>query len=148
MNKVLIMASVVAAAATAACGPQPTTTGAGDTAADTQSLTVTLPAGDVGAGRQAFMDLRCTACHAVASEPDFPRPVSANPGPPIGPGMARSDPSYVATAIMTPSHAISPNISPEVRANIEDVLSPMGDYSHVMTVRQMVDLHAYVRSVK
>jgi hypothetical protein len=106
-----------------------------------------LPAGDVAAGRQAFLDLKCTACHAVPSEPAFPRPVSANSGPPIDVGMARSDASYVAAAIMTPSHAISPNISPEVRANIEGVLSPMGDFSHVMTVRQMVDLHAYLRSL-
>jgi hypothetical protein len=148
MNQVLIIAGVVVVAATAGCGQQPATTSAGNAAADTPSVTVTLPAGDAGAGRQAFMDLKCTACHAVASEPDFPRPVSANPGPPIGPGIARSDPSYVAAAIMTPSHAISPNISPEVRANIEGVLSPMGDFSHVMTVRQMVDLHAYLRSVK
>jgi hypothetical protein len=146
MSKTFILVGVVVVTATA-CGPQPATTGAG-AGADTPSVTVTLPAGDVAAGRQAFMDLKCTACHAVASEPDFPRPVSANPGPPIGPGTARSDPSYLAAAIMTPSHAISPNISPEVRANIEGVLSPMGDFSRVMTVRQMVDLHAYLRSVK
>jgi hypothetical protein len=30
------------------------------------------------------------ACQAVASEPAFPRPVSANPGPPIETGVARS----------------------------------------------------------
>jgi hypothetical protein len=104
--------------------------------------------GDAGAGRQAFIDLKCTACHAVASESELPKPVSANPGPALGPGTAKSDPSYLAAAIMTPSHAISPNISSEVRANIEGVLSPMGDFSRVMTVRQMIDLHAYVRSIK
>jgi hypothetical protein len=94
------------------------------------------------------MDLKCTACHAVASEPAFPKPVSASPGPTLGPGTAKSDPSYLTAAIMTPSHSISPNISPDVRAAIEGVLSPMGDFSHVMTVRQMIDLHAYVRSIK
>lgn len=147
MSRTFITGLVVAIASVA-CGQQPPTTGGGGAAAEPPSVTVTLPAGDVAAGRQAFLDLSCTACHAVASEPDFPRPVSANPGPPIGPGTARSDPSYLAAAIMTPSHAISPNISPEVRANIEGVLSPMGDYSYAMTVRQMVDLHAYLRSVK
>jgi hypothetical protein len=116
---------------------------------DTETaVALAWPMGDASAGRQAFMDLKCTACHAVPSEPDFPRPVSANLGPSLGPGTARSDPSYLAAAIMTPSHAISPNISPEVRARIEGVLSPMGDFGRVMTVRQMVDLHAYVRSVK
>jgi mono/diheme cytochrome c family protein len=145
MRKVLIMAGVAVAAA--ACSPQPASTGVGTTGSDTP-VTVTLPAGDIGAGRQAFIDLKCTACHAVASEPAFPRPVSANPGPPIDAGIARSDASYVAAAIVTPAHAISPNISPEVRDNIEGVLSPMGDFSGVMTVRQMVDLHAYLRSLE
>lgn len=55
--------------------------------------------------------------------------------------------TWLVAAIMTPSHAISPNTGPEVRAAIEGRLSPMGDYSHAMTVRQMVDLHAYPRSV-
>jgi hypothetical protein len=51
-------------------------------------------------------------------------------------------------SIMTPSHAISINIGDELRASLSDVLSPMGDFSRVMTVRQLVDLRAYVRSVK
>jgi hypothetical protein len=141
------MMACIVAATTLACGPQPASSGAGTAGTETP-ITVAWPAGDVSAGRQAFMDLKCTACHAVASEPDFPKPVSANPGPPIGPGTARTDPSYLTAAIMTPSHAISPNISPEVRASIEGVLSPMGDFSRVMTVRQMVDVYAYLRSVR
>jgi hypothetical protein len=46
------------------------------------------------------------------------------------------------------SAAISINVSDEVRASLGGVLSPMGDVSRVMTLRQLVDLHAYVRSVK
>lgn len=42
---------------------------------------------------------------------------------------------------------MSTNISKEVRPRLEGVLSPMGDFSRVMTVRQLVDLHAYVRSI-
>ncbi len=138
---------VVVATMVACSGSPPASSGAVASGAATP-IAVAWPTGDVSAGRQAFQDLKCTACHAVASEPGFPKPVSANPGPPIGPGTARSDPSYLATAIMTPSHALSPNIGPEVRANVEGVLSPMGDFSRVMTVRQMVDLYAYLRSVK
>jgi hypothetical protein len=104
--------------------------------------------GDVEAGRQAFLDLRCTACHAVPSESGFPAPVSANPGPPIDVRLASRDVSYLMASIMTPSHAISTNIGDEMRARLSGVLSPMGDFSRVMTVRQLVDLHAYIRSVK
>jgi hypothetical protein len=114
MSKRVMLVGLVAAA-TLACGSQPATPGAGTTGTTTP-VTVAWPAGDVSAGRQAFMDLKCTACHAVASEADFPKPVSANPGPPIGPGTAKSDPPYLVAAILTPSHAISPNISPEVRS--------------------------------
>ena len=138
----------VAVISAAACGPQPASTGAGGTGSGHSSVTVTLPAGDVKAGRQAFLDLKCTACHAVPSEPEFPAPVSVNPGPPISAQLASRDVSYLMTAIMSPSHAISTNTSSEVRARLEGVLSPMGDFSHVMTVRQLVDLHAFLRSVK
>jgi hypothetical protein len=127
MNRFLITLGIVASA-TAACGQQSAGTTEGTADTDARSVTVALPAGDVAAGRQAFLDLKCTACHAVPSEPEFPQPVSANPGPSIGPALASSDVSYVVAAIMTPSHAISPNISPEVRANIEGVLSPMGGF--------------------
>lgn len=148
MSKVLVMVGVIAISA-AACGPQPASTGSGGAAADTSSVTVTLPVGDVKAGRQAFMDLKCTACHAVPSEPEFPAPVSANPAPPINARLAGRDVSYLAAAIMTPSHEISLNSSDEVlRAHLAGALSPMGDFSRAMTVRQLVDLHAYLRSIK
>lgn len=146
MNRTLIILGIVVSATAACEQPSP---GINQEMSDTDvsSVTVALPAGDVAAGRQAFLDLKCTACHTVLSEPEFPQPVSANPGPPIGPGLASRDVSYVLAAIMAPSHAISPNISPEVRANIEGVLSPMGDFSRVMTVRQLIDLHAYVSAL-
>ena len=148
MRKVLIMVGVIAISA-AACGPQPASTGSAETGGVTPSVTLTLPAGDVKAGRQAFMDFKCTACHAVPSEPEFPPPVSAKLAPPINARLAGSDVSYLAAAIVTPSHEISLNSSDEVlRAHLKGVLSPMGDFSHVMTVRQLVDLHAYLRSIK
>ena len=34
----------------------------------------------------------------------------------------------------------------EVRAGVAGVLSPMGDYSESMTVRQLLDLIAYLQS--
>ena len=94
------------------------------------------------------MDLRCTACHAVPSEPEFAAPVSANPGPPIDARVGARDVSYLVTAMVSPSHELSPGLDEEVRAQLAGVLSPMGDFSRVMTVRQLVDLQAFLRSVK
>jgi hypothetical protein len=111
-------------------------------------VTVTLPVGDVQAGRKAFVDLKCTACHAVPSESEFPAPVSANPGPPIDARVGGRDVSYLVTAIATPSHELSASLDEAVRAQLAGALSPMGDFSHAMTVRQLVDLQAYLRSVR
>lgn len=116
--------------------------------AGSQAVTVTLPVGEVQAGRKAFVDLKCKVCHAVPSEPEFPAPVSANPGPPIDARVGGRDMSYLATAIVSPSHELSVDLDEAVRAQLAGVLSPMGDFSHTMTVRQLVDLQAYLRSVK
>ena len=141
MSKVAIVLSVIAI--TAACNQPPS-----GRDAQSQALTVMLPVGDAQAGRKAFVDLKCTACHAVPSETEFPAPVSANPGPPIDARVAGRDMSYLATSIVSPSHALSSGIDETVRAQLAGVLSPMGDFSHTMTVRQLADLHAYLRSVK
>jgi Cytochrome c len=139
VNKAYVALFVVAVAA--ACNQPPRDAGS-------QAVTVTLPVGDVQAGRKAFVDLKCTACHAVPSESEFPAPVSANPGPPIDARVGGRDVSYLATAIVSPSHELSSGLDEAVRAQLAGVLSPMGDFSHTMTVRQLVDLQTYLRSVK
>jgi hypothetical protein len=113
-----------------------------------QAATATFSGGNAQAGRQAFADLKCTACHAVPSESDFPAPISANPGPPIDARVSGRDASYLTTAIVSPSHELSSGLDDSVRAQLAGVLSPMGDFSHTMTVRQLIDLQAYLRSVK
>lgn len=139
MNEAVVALCVAGVAA--ACNQSPR-----DTAS--QAVTVTLPIGDAQAGRKAFVDLKCAACHAVASESGFPSPVSADPGPPIDARVGGRDVSYLATAIVSPSHELSSGLEEAVRAQLAGVLSPMGDFSHTMTVRQLVDLQAYLRSVK
>jgi hypothetical protein len=139
-----VLAVIVAVSAGVACGPAP------EEPAVLQSSTVTvaLPEGDAQAGRGAFQDLRCTACHAVSGDPQMPAPISATPGPPIDAALAGRDISYLLASILTPSHAISVRTAEDVRANLEGVLSPMGDFSRSMTVRQLIDIHAYIRSVR
>jgi hypothetical protein len=139
VNKACVALFVVAVAAS--CNQPPSDAGS-------QAVTVALPIGDVSAGRKAFVDLKCTACHAVPSESEFPAPVSANPGPSIDARVGGRDVSYLVTAIVSPSHELSPSTDEKVRAQLTGVLSPMGDFSQTMTVRQLVDLQAYLRSVK
>lgn len=106
-----------------------------------------LRGGDPSEGRQAFLDLKCTVCHRVTGETDFPEPVGDLQGPVLDATLGSRPEGYVATAIIAPSHSISINVSDEVKAEMSGVLSPMADYSGVMTVRQMLDLMAYLETV-
>ena len=52
--------------------------------------------------------------------------------------------AYLLTAIIDPSHELSPTFD---RSRIDTGgESIMGDYSYVMTVRQLLDLVAFLRS--
>jgi len=102
-----------------------------------------LPKGDPAAGQRAFADLRCHACHRVASG-HFPEPV-ATPDVPvvIGPRQASFPQARLIESIVAPSHTV-PNHLPTVRSGS---LSRMGDYTDVMSVRQLIDLVAFVQSL-
>jgi hypothetical protein len=144
MARSLVALSFVVFAA--AC-TQPGTQSAAEVA-ESQTATMTLPAGNAADGRQAFLDLKCTACHSVPSETGFPAPVTMKPAPPIDARLGGRDVSYLLTALVSPSHELSPDIGEDVRAQLSGSLSPMGDFSRVMTVRQLVDLHAFIRSLR
>jgi hypothetical protein len=101
-----------------------------------------LPAGDPVAGKQAFVELQCWACHNVVGHPDVPQPVSVPPGPAIDADTGRALSGVIATSIVIPSHSISGKKGPWD----ESELSPMGDYTDEMTVRQLIDLVAFIKS--
>ena len=114
-------------------------------APDTEHTKIDLvaPAGDPQAGRQAFVALGCGSCHAVQGDRELSRPVTSAPVPVLGPAHGKLSPGKIASAIVSPSHTVSK----EVQAKTEGKLSPMADFSASMTVRQLVDVVAYVRSL-
>lgn len=116
---------------------------------ESREIELTLPRGTVKAGRQAFIDLRCVACHRAPDDPaaDFPEPISASPGPDLGSRQAVRGAAYLATTIVLPTHEISVDPSDELVHDTEEVTSPMGDITHVMTVRQFFDLIEYLESL-
>lgn len=104
-----------------------------------------LPDGDARHGQQVFVELRCNACHRVDGL-DLPTPVADPPVPVVLGGVVqqvRTD-GELAAAIIEPSHRISPGYRlTQVRAGN---LSRMGDYSEQMTVRELIDLVAFLQS--
>jgi mono/diheme cytochrome c family protein len=104
----------------------------------------TLPGGDAARGRRVFADLECYKCHAVAGG-NFP-PAGADPnnaGPELT-GMGPYHPAeYFAESVLDSNAVIveGPGYTgPDGR-------SIMPGYADSMTVTQLVDLVAYLRSL-
>lgn len=95
--------------------------------------------GDPVRGKAAFVELECYRCHTVSGEEGLPDPKSAVDAIGLGGDVQeiRTD-GYLVTSIIHPSHRIRP-------AQAVEGESAMPDYSR-MTVRQLVDLVAYLQS--
>jgi hypothetical protein len=100
-----------------------------------------LPKGHAETGRAVFQKMGCTSCHKVAWETDFPDPTASVEAPMLTARLAQLTPGYVATSIAAPSY----NVGDPYRHYVPGGLSPMADYSGAMTVRDLVDLVAYLQ---
>jgi hypothetical protein len=98
--------------------------------------------GDPERGKAAFVELGCHQCHPVAGV-DLPPP-SGDSKISLGLGgrvhEVRTD-GYLVASIIHPSHKI--RRYPGVGDSDE---SPMPDYTNQMTVRQLVDVVAFLQS--
>jgi hypothetical protein len=87
-------------------------------------------------------------CHGVAGEKEF-SPIAELQGPTLNATLQLQSASDIAAAIIAPSHSLSVRTSEAVKAQMwRQGMSPMGDFSRVLTVRQLADLLAYLRSVR
>jgi hypothetical protein len=106
--------------------------------------------GDIGAGRQAFLDHRCHQCHSVANERFPPLAGADRPIFELG-GETTMVRSYadLTTSIINPNHAISERYRDQelVRSTTIPLESPMPMPNlDTMTVRQLIDIVAYLDS--
>jgi hypothetical protein len=76
----------------------------------------------------------------VAGAEGLPTPTSANPGPTLGHYQAEKGAATLGMSIFDPSHEISATVKER-----DDDLSPMPDFTRVMTVRQFLDLIAFLQ---
>ena len=121
-----------------------------------------LPTGDAAAGRQTFIDLKCTVCHPVRGSQGLPAVENKEPGPDLGVTLQGQSRSVIVNSIVAPDHVnvedveLWTDLTPEERVwlgpgqvplaqEVERTPSRMGNYLHVMTVRQLTDLVAYLR---
>jgi mono/diheme cytochrome c family protein len=90
-----------------------------------------LTTGDASQGRQAFADLKCFTCHRVMGDAEFSSPMLS--GPDLGSLQAGLAANQIADSIVAPAH--------------DNGESSMGDYSKIVTVRQLTDLIAYIHTL-
>jgi hypothetical protein len=107
-----------------------------------EATTLVMPKGHAEDGREAFRDLGCVSCHQVTWDAEMGQPVSENPGPLLDDKLRRKTSGSVATSIIAPSH----HIGEEYVQIADDALSPMGDFTKTMTVRQLIDVVEYLRT--
>ncbi|MDE2320483.1 MAG: c-type cytochrome [candidate division NC10 bacterium] len=111
-----------------------------------------IPAGDHHAGRQVFVDFECFKCHEVAGE-DFPAPKAeqGNVGPALS-GMGAMHPAeYFLETMIDPNASVAWRIKhhkDEKKGYLgADGKSKMPSYNETMTVQQLIDLVAYMKSL-
>jgi mono/diheme cytochrome c family protein len=111
-----------------------------------------IPAGDHDAGRQVFVDFECFKCHEVVGE-DFPAPKAeqGDVGSPLS-GMGAMHPAeYFVETIIDPNASVAWRIKHH-KAETKGYLGPDGttkmpSYNDSMTVQQLIDLVAYMKSL-
>jgi len=138
-----------------ACGPSE----------DSNSVMVRMvfPKGDAAAGRQAFIDLKCTVCHPVKGSQGLPAVENKEPGPDLGVTLQGQPRSVIVNSIVAPDHVnvegaelwtdltaeervwLGPGLIP-MKQEVERTPSRMGNYLQVMTVRELTDLVAYLEA--
>jgi len=103
-----------------------------------------LPEGDIEAGKTAFIELGCYACHTVAGE-DLPVEKLDSPliSLELG-GKIRQVKTYgeLITSIINPDHIMSPEYAKTLdeHAKAGRIESPMPSFNDRMTVSQLIDL--------
>lgn len=109
--------------------------------------TLAWPAGDPEAGRDAFIRVGCAACHAVEGAGDMPEPVAQPPVPVTfgRPAPSRPTAERLVEAIVNPDVHIAESHRPR-QVQMGDQ-SRMGDFTRVLTVRELIDIVAFLQSL-
>lgn len=99
-----------------------------------------IPKGNAAAGREAFVVLKCVTCHTVNGDSSLPAPISANPGPMLRKWKGDVAAGEIMDAVVSPSHQITGGTSDDMAGEV----SNMGDFADTMTVRQLINITAYL----
>ena len=99
----------------------------------------TMPKGDAAKGRAVFEKFECHYCHEVRGE-NFPSPTENAPELSQMGGLHPVE--FFAESIMNPNAVVPKNYRDA------EGRSPMSDFTEKMTVRELIDVSAYIASLR
>lgn len=104
-----------------------------------------LPAGDVDAGQQAFVDLQCHGCHRINGV-DLPQFMGSAPVAVVLGGERTRVRTYgeLVTSVVNPSHRLIAGFPAEQVSRAGESFMPV--LNDVMTVQQLIDIVALLQS--
>jgi len=111
-----------------------------------------IPEGNPATGKIVFSNYKCYSCHKVQGE-SFPAPSAITPTfVPFGQGEIGTR-AYIMESIIAPSHRFAIPRPPAGQTSNEQNIqvgsrSRMKDYSKEMSVKEMLDLVAYLESLQ
>lgn len=98
--------------------------------------------GDIARGERAFEHLRCWECHTVDGVA-LPAPTAQHPVPLGGAVTELRTDGYLVSSIIHPSHRLAHRPVEQIAVEGE---SRMPDFAQTMTVRELIDLTAFLQS--
>lgn len=104
-----------------------------------------LPVGSARHGEKAFERLKCFTCHKVPGS-SFPDPINPDLAPSLGALQASYPAGWIAQQVLLTMHAPENGGARDFWE--DDPVSVMGDFSYVMTVRELTDIVAYIKSLQ
>ena len=102
----------------------------------------TMPPGDIAEGRKTFVKFDCFSCHEVKGD-KFPKPQGEAVGPELAQMGAMHPLEYFAESVIHPSAEVSPK-----KYLAPDGTSKMPSFNEYMTVQELVNLSAYMSSLR
>lgn len=118
----------------------------------------TLPAGDPVLGKQVFVKMQCFSCHTVEGQViKDPRVETGAIGPRFTAAYAKLPASYLAESIIQPDRFLphgnfkpsflTPEAFKPAGRDDYEVHSRMAGFAEIMTVKELVDVVAFLKSL-
>lgn len=112
-----------------------------------EGWTFALPAGDPAAGEKVFRENKCASCHDVSGKGFERVERSGELAPTLTARTAAMPAEYLANRFISTDRFL-PHGAYKATYSRSDGSSRMGNYNESMTVQELIDLVAFIKSIE